>query len=66
MRYLEFKEAIKTELSEHPEGFTWNELKERLGLSYKTNCPNWTKRLEDEIGLVRVKTGNRALVWKLL
>lgn len=65
MRYVEFRDAIRNELTRTPEGRTWVELRDHLDLPYERNCPEWTRILEEEIGLIRVKGETRALVWKL-
>ena len=65
MRYEDVRERIQHELSKRPDGLTWRELKERLDLPYKRFCPEWTKSLESEIGLVRERRGGRAYVWSL-
>jgi len=65
MRYTEFREAIHKELIENPDGFTWEELKERLGLPYEHPCPNWINRMELEIGLTRARGAKRAYLWKI-
>lgn len=67
MRYVEFRDAIHSDLRKHPEGFTWEELRERNRLPYDRPCGNWTRRLETEIELKRVKRSGKgnALVWML-
>jgi hypothetical protein len=65
MRYVEFKELIVQELVEHPKGFTWVELKDRLDLPNDRPCPTWIQRMEGEIGLTRVRESGRAYVWKV-
>lgn len=65
MTYSDFRNAIHKELAKRPAGATWNELRERLDLPYLRPCPEWTKRLEKEIGLKRSKGPCRALVWKV-
>lgn len=65
MRYIEFKEQIKKFLKENPSGFTWKELRNRLNLPYEQPCPEWTRKLENEIGLSRIKGSGRALLWKI-
>ena len=67
MRYIEFREAIHTELLKHEQGLTWKELRKRGRLPYERPCGAWTKWLEREIGLRRIKrqgSGN-SLVWTL-
>ena len=65
MTYLEFKAAIQQHLKRKREGATWVELCDQLGLPYERACPEWTRRLEEEIGMVRRKGAGRALVWEV-
>lgn len=65
MRYPEFKAAIQKHLKRNRKGATWNELREKLSLPYDRPCPEWTRRLEEEIGLTRNKTSGRALIWQV-
>ena len=65
MTYVAFKSAIAGELKKHRAGRTWSELQSRLKLPYTRPCPAWTRKLEDEIGLVRAKGERRALVWRI-
>lgn len=65
MIYAEFKSAIQQYLRKHRQGATWVELREALTLPYDRPCPEWTRRLEEDIGLVRRKGSGRAFVWEL-
>ena len=65
MRYAEFKRAIRERLLEQPSGSTWKQLRADLHLPYDRPCPEWTRRLEQEIDLVRRKGAGNALVWAL-
>ena len=65
MRYEEFRDAIHDELHQSRAGLTWAQLRDRLDLPYQTPCPNWTRRLEEEIGLVRSPGEGRAYVWSV-
>lgn len=65
MRYVEFREAVRQELQQTPGGLTWQELRDRLDLPYDRACPTWTRQLEEEIDLSRVRGSGRALVWKV-
>jgi len=65
MRYAEFKGAIQRHLREHSQGATWVQLREALSLPYDRPCPEWTRMLAEEIGLVRRKGNGRSLVWSL-
>ena len=65
MRYADYRESIHRELRRNACGLTWAELQSKLDLPYDRPCPAWTKQLEQEIGLTRVKGAGRALIWKL-
>ena len=65
MRYEQYRDQIQRRLRRKPAGMTWMQLREELGLPYERPCPNWTRRLEEEIGLTRTQGVGRALVWKL-
>ena len=65
MRYEEFKSGIREHLARNPAGVTWVRLRSELGLPYDRPCPEWTRRLEQEIDLVRRKGAGNALVWAL-
>ena len=65
MRYNEFKELIQNELLNHPAGLTWMELRNQLDLPYKRPCPSWVGRMEQEIGLTRIRETKRAYIWKI-
>ena len=65
MRYPDFKRAVNARLQEEPAGMTWKQLREDLRLPYDRPCPEWTRRLEQEIHLLRRKGGGNALVWVL-
>jgi hypothetical protein len=65
MRYTEFRDSIHKELRRNRSGLTWAQLQQRLELPYDRPCPTWTKQLETEIGLKRVKGNGRALTWKV-
>jgi predicted transcriptional regulator len=64
MRFDEFREMVRNELVASG-GLTWEELRARLGLKRTRACPEWTKRLEEEIGLVREPGEGRAFVWRV-
>ncbi|MEO0965193.1 MAG: hypothetical protein AAFY08_08730 [Planctomycetota bacterium] len=64
MRYAEFRDLIHRRLKRRKAGMTWVELRDALELPYDRPCPEWTKKLEAEIGLTRVKGPGRALLWR--
>jgi hypothetical protein len=65
MLYTDFRKTIETELRRTAAGLTWSQMRSRLNLPYDRPCPTWTKQLESEIGLRRVKGEGRSLVWKI-
>ncbi len=65
MRYKEFRDLIQNELLNHPTGLTWDELKTQLNLPYDRPCQTWINKMDQEIGLVRVRGEKRAYVWKI-
>jgi hypothetical protein len=65
MTYATYKTAISGELKRHRAGRTWKELQSRLKLPYERPCPEWTRKMESEIGLVREKGEGRAQVWRI-
>ncbi len=65
MTYVLFKNLIQTDLRKRSKGKTWKELKSDLALPYERPCPEWTKKLEREIGLRRDKGQGRELVWRI-
>lgn len=65
MRYTEIRDTIHRHLSAHPEGATWAELRDTLSLPYARPCPEWTRRLEVDIALIRQRRTGNALIWKI-
>jgi len=65
MRYIDFRDAIQSELRMNPDGLTWAQLKDHLDLPYDRPCQTWVYRMEEEIGLTRSQGTERAFVWKL-
>ena len=65
MRYVDFRDRIIEELGRNREGLTWSELKEILELHYRTTCPEWVNRMEEENDLVRDRKKGRALIWEI-
>jgi hypothetical protein len=65
MRYVDFRDSIRDELRRNPDGLTWPQLRVRLSLPYQSPCQEWVHRLEEEIGLKRIKGSGRAFLWKV-
>jgi len=62
--YEEFKKKIEEVLKGVPEGLTWTEIKQRLGLPQKVPNNKWVRMMEKDIGLIRAKEA-RGVVWRL-
>lgn len=64
LTYEEFKNSIKNILERHPSGLTWSQIRDKL--NYSQNFPNnkWVRKLEEDIGLNRIKRGSNML-WSL-
>ena len=65
MTYATFRDRVQDTLRQHPSGLTWVELRGNAKLPYERPCPEWTKRLEKDIGLVRAEKRGNALVWRV-
>lgn len=60
--YEEFKKSIKNILERHPAGLTWSQIRDKLNLPQKYPNNKWVKKLEQEIGLRRIRIGSE-LFW---
>ena len=65
MTYILFKNLIQTDLRKCATGKTWKVLRSDLDLPYDRPCPEWTRRLEREIGLTRRKGNGREFIWRV-
>jgi len=65
MKYEDFRDYIHTGLLAKPGGMTWRQLKAALRLPYDRPCPEWTRRLEREIGLRRGRGEGREFIWSI-
>lgn len=62
--YEDFKSSIKNILERHPNGLTWTEIRDKLNYSQKFPNNKWVRKLEEDIGLKRIKRGNQ-MIWAL-
>jgi len=60
--YEDFKKSIKNILERHPAGLTWSQIRDKLNLPQKYPNNQWVRRLEQDIGLRRIRIG-RDLFW---
>lgn len=63
MTYDEFKEKIKDTISEGG-SLTWSEIREKTKLPQIVPNNKWVKKLENDIGLLRVRDP-KGIVWKI-
>ena len=64
MKYEQFRDSIAQYLQSHPQGVTWPELKDRLGLPQRTACYTWVYRMEEDVGLLR-EPSPKGMVWRV-
>ena len=62
--YPEFAEKIRRELSRRKDGLTWSQIRDGLQLPQRVPNNAWVRRMERDIGLVRVKTA-KGTMWRL-
>ncbi len=62
--YEAFKNVIHEVLQNAGQPLTWTDIKVEADLPQKVPNNQWVHRMEQDIGLVRERTGNRIL-WKL-
>ena len=65
VQYERFEEEIKSLLDENPEGLTWTEIKKSTNFPQKVPNNKWVKKLEEKIGLKRMRVRDRGILWKI-
>jgi len=65
MTYATFRNKVQQTLRRNPSGLTWIELRGTAKLPYLRPCPEWTKQLENDIGLIRADKRGKAFIWKV-
>jgi len=63
--YEVFKKKVYAKLRSHKYGLTWHEIRDKAKLQQTVPNNRWTKQLERDIGLQRVKDA-RGMVWVLV
>lgn len=63
--YEAFRARISRALSSSKIGLTWTQLRDSLGLPQRVPNNIWVRRLESDIGLLRVKSAGKGTLWKL-
>lgn len=62
--YDDFRNSIKNILERHPAGLTWSQIRDKLNYSQKAPNNKWVRKLEQDIGLKRIKRGGD-MIWAL-
>jgi hypothetical protein len=62
--YDEFQSRIAQELRKHPEGRSWSQIRDALRLPQKVPNNAWVRQMENDIGLLRLKSATGTL-WRL-
>lgn len=65
VQYERFEEEIRSLLDENPEGLTWTEIKKSTNFPQKVPNNKWVKKLEEKIGLKRMRVRDRGILWKI-
>ena len=63
--YERFKTQIQRILRKAKQPMTWAEIKEAGGFAQKVPNNKWVKWMEEDIGLIREKTKEGRIMWKL-
>jgi antitoxin component of MazEF toxin-antitoxin module len=65
MTYEEFRDKIKGVLQYNDKGMTWTQIRTRLKLDQVVPNNKWVRRMEKDIGLMRVKGTDGVIVWRV-
>lgn len=65
MTYEEFCDRIKGTLQYNDKGMTWTEVRTKLRLNQVVPNNKWVRRMEKDIGLIRVKGKNGIVLWRI-
>lgn len=64
MPYPEFRDKIRQTL-QYSDGMTWRQIREKLKLDQVVPNNKWVRRMEKDIGLMRVKRSDGVIVWRV-
>jgi len=65
MIYEEFRDKIKGLLQYNDKGMTWTQIRTRLKLDQVVPNNKWVRRMEKDIGLMRVKGTDGVILWRV-
>lgn len=65
MEYEEFRDKIKGALQYSDKGMTWTQIRAQLKLEQVVPNNKWVRRMEKDIGLMRVKGRDGIVFWRI-
>ena len=65
MTYDQFRDKVKKTLQYKDRGMTWTHVREHLKLDQVVPNNKWVRRLEKDIGLMRVKGSDGVILWRV-
>lgn len=65
MTYDEFRDKIKGTLEYNDKGMTWTQIRDKLKLNQVVPNNKWVRRMEKDIGLIRVKGTDGVVLWRM-
>lgn len=63
--YNLFKDPIEKVLKRAQKPMTWTEIRMRAGFEQRVPNPKWVKWMEEDIGLIRERTKQGIILWRL-
>jgi hypothetical protein len=63
--YEMFRDPIKMILKDAKKPLTWTEIRVKAGFEQRVPNPRWVKWMEEDIGLIREKTKQGIILWRL-
>jgi len=64
--YQRFRDTIEKTLRKAKGPLTWTQIKTRVGFHQKVPNNKWVKWMEEDIGLIRERTKDGKILWRLL
>ena len=65
MSYEEFRDKIKGALEYNDKGMTWTQIRTQLKLDQVVPNNKWVRRMEKDMGLIRVKGKDGIVLWRI-
>jgi hypothetical protein len=65
MSYEQFRDKIKSVLQYNDKGMTWTQIRTQLRLNQVVPNNKWVRRMEKDMGLIRVKGKDGIVLWRI-